>query len=324
MRRLAVLLLICGIGGGIAAPVSSSRAADLPGWQTEPVASMVPVFRAGCPRLDQRFARACAMAAQVPPGDEAAARAFLDAAFRPVYQGGGTVSGYFEITVAGSRTPNTAFPIPVLRAPGDPRRFSRAEIELGALAGQRLELLFLHSRADLFFLQLQGSGRVRLPEGEIRVGTAATNGRRQIDTADLFGDAGIPGRDLSIPGIRAFLARNPGQEDRLLRDPSYVFFRETPGLSPYYGPLGEFGLPLVPRHSVAVDTGVIPLGALLWLDARSSATGAALPHLVIAHDTGPQIHGPARLDLFFGAGEAAEQEGGRQYGAGQVWQLVPR
>jgi membrane-bound lytic murein transglycosylase A len=286
---------------------------------------MVPIFLAGCPRLPPAYARACAAAAAVPPGDEAAAHAFLDAAFRPVSRGTDTVTGYFEITVAGRRVPGGEFVIPVLRAPRDPRRFSRGEIVAGALAGRDLEFLYLRSLADLFFLQLQGSGRVRLADGqEVRIGTQATNGRPQIDTAVLFGDAGIPGRDLSIPGIRAWLAGHPAEQARLLRDPSYVFFRETPGLSPAYGPLGASGLPLVPGHSVAVDPNVTPLGSLLWLDATGSASHRPLAHLVVAHDIGPQINGPARLDLFFGAGEAAEQQGGRQFGPGRVWALVPR
>ncbi len=309
------LILACG----------AAWAQPLPGFAQEPAASMLPIFLAGCPKLPPAYARACAAAATVPPGDEAAAHAFLDQVFRPVFRGTDTVTGYFEITVDGRKRPDSAFTVPVLHAPPDPRRFSRAEILAGALAGRGLEFLYLRSEADLFFLQLQGSGRVRLPDGtELRIGTASTNTRPQIDTAILFGNAGIPGRDLSIPGIRAWLLSHPGESARLRRDPSYVFFRETPAISPEYGPLGASGLPLVPLHSVAVDASKTQLGSLLWLDAIGSASRRQLPHLVVAHDIGPQINGPARIDLFFGAGEAAEQQGGRQFSPGRVWALVPR
>ena len=286
---------------------------------------MVPIFLAGCPKLPPSFSRACAAAAALPPGDETAAHDFILQAFRPVYRGTDIMTGYFELSVEASRAPAVEFPIPLLRAPKEPRRFSRHEILSGALSGRGLEFLYVRSVADLFFLQLQGSGRVRLPDGsELRIGTQATNGRPQIDTAVLFGDAGIPGRDLSIPGIRAWLRDHPSEQARLLRDESYVFFRETPNLHPDYGPLSASGLPLVPFHSVAADANQTPLGTLLWVDVNSSARRRKLPHLVVAHDVGPQINGPARLDLFFGAGPEAEDEGGRQYATGRVWALLPR
>jgi membrane-bound lytic murein transglycosylase A len=289
------------------------------------MAAMLPVFLAGCTRLKPQFNRACAAASRVPRGDEAAMRAFLQTYFEAQYLGTDMVSGYYELSLRGSRVPAPGFSVPVLRPPANPQRWSKSEIEAGRLEGQGLEILYLRSRADLFFLHLQGSGRVRLTDGsEVRLGTIASNNRRQVSTEQLFGDAPIPGRDLSIPGIRAWLDANPAGEARLERDQSYVFFRETPELSPYFGPLGRFGLPLVPLRSAAVDDRVVPLGSLIWLETRASADQQPLPHLGVAHDTGDQIRGKARVDLYFGWGTEAEQVGGRQWERGQVWVLVPR
>ena len=299
----------------------------LPGWRTEVKSKSLAAFAVGCPMMtDRRWDRACRDITRVPAGDENAARDFIRTHFRPVMLGADVLSGYFELTVRGSRTPDKTYTVPVLRAPRDPQQFARPEIFGGALAGQGLEILYLQSEADLYFLQLQGSGRVILPDGRlVRLGTAADNARPRIPTEHLFGEAQIPEHDLSIPGIRAWAATHaPETNGRLARDQTYVFFRETPELPLLYGPYGAFTLPLLPLRSVAVDTRTTPLGAMLWIDANNTFSPVRLPHLVVAQDTGASIAGPARLDMFYGWGAEAELAGGHQHSNAKVWALIPR
>jgi membrane-bound lytic murein transglycosylase A len=195
-------------------------------------------------------------------------------------------------------TPSPAFPLPVLRRPANAQLYNRAEIFAGALAGRGLEMVWLRNAADLFFLQLQGSGRILLAEGGVlNVVSAGSNGRAPIATERLFGNAGLDNNDLS--GMR-----------RLMIDPSYVFFSKGPAR-------GALGAPLAPLRSVAVDPRYIPLGRLLWVKA------GALRRIMVASDTGAPIHGAHRADIFFGAGAEAEDQGGRLYESGMAWQLVP-
>ena len=185
-------------------------------------------------------------------------------------------------------------------------------------------MVWLTSAADLYFLQLQGSGRVRLDDGRVmRLGYAANNGRAPVATATLFADAALPNNDLSIPGLRAWIADHPGSGlARLSRDPSFVFFRES-GAAEARGHVGAQGAPLVPLRSIAVDPRYVPLGSPVWLDTVDSYTGRKLQRLMLAGDTGDQIHGAARADIFYGWDRAAEAQGGHQYAPGRSWLLRP-
>jgi membrane-bound lytic murein transglycosylase A len=320
MRIRFLLLLALVVFAPLAAVAQSSPFAALPGWTSGRVADAMPAFLAGCARPAPQWQRACADARALPPGDEGAARAFLERDFQPVRLGQVLVTGYYEIEVAGSRTPGGPYQVPVLAPPRDPARFDRGAIEQGALAGRHLEIAWLTSAADLYFLQLQGSGRIRLPDGStMRVAITAANGRASIPTSTLFGDAGIPGNDLSIGGIRRWIAAHPGQGTaRLSRDPSFAFFQEMRGLAPQLGHPGAAGVPLTPLHSVATDPAAVPLGTPLWI------AGGRVPSLVLAQDTGEPIHGAAHIDLFCGWGGPAEGAGGSLYTRSDAWVLMPR
>jgi membrane-bound lytic murein transglycosylase A len=309
-------------------PAEPASAFDsLPGWRSEPVLPGVREFAAGCQNIgDRAFSPACAAARRNPPASEIAARDFLRANFRPISLGSDRLTGYFEITVSGTRTQDRDHRVPVLRTPPSPTQFSRGEILAGALAGRGLEIVWLRNEADLYWLHLQGSGRVMLPNGtSVRVGTAAVNGRPHTGYSAMFNDLPIPGHDLSGPSVRAWGEAHPAEFHRYLsREAAYNFMRETASGAGDAGPLGHFGRNLVPMLSVAVDPATTSLGSMLWINGSNPSSHRFLPHLVIAHDTGPAIVGPARLDLFYGSGEEAEQAGGHQYAAGQVWALAPK
>jgi membrane-bound lytic murein transglycosylase A len=287
------------------------------------VEAIAPLL-AACPHLDASWQSICQAATYVRPGDETAARSFVEHHFQAVALGDNLFTGYFELDVKGSRVRGGPYQIPLLRSPRNPRQFDRASIEHGALAGQGLELLWLTSAADLYFLQLQGSGRVHLPDGAVvRVGYDTANGRTPTPTDALFRQAGLDGTDLSIPGMRSWIAAHPRRGYALLsHDPSFVFFHEDPN-PPQIGHIGALGAPLVALRSVAVDPQFVPLGSPVWVDTTDSFTGAPLRRLMLAGDTGDTIHGPSHTDIFYGAGRHAELQGGHMHAVGREWVLEP-
>ncbi len=324
-RRVWAVCVLLAAFASLASPARAQDVAQLPGWQNEHVAEVVALFSQSCPRLPSRFRAACDLAARVPAGDENAARGFVQAAFRAAYLGQALTTGYFELDVTASRSQGGPYQWPLLRPPPDPRRYDRAQILSGALAGRGLELLWFASAADLYFVQLQGSARVHLTDGgTIRVGGAAQNGRASIPSDRLFAGVAIANNDLSIPNLRVWAASHPQEaQTRLARETAYFFMAER-RLRADQGPLGALGVPLVPLRSVAVDPVAIPLGAPLWLDTSITAVRQPLRRMMLAQDTGEPIAGAGHIDIFFGPGAEAEAVGGRQHAQAGVWVLLPR
>ena len=268
----------------------------------------------------------------------------------------GRITGYFEPLLNGSRARGAPFVVPLHRPPPDlltidlssvhPELaglrlrgrlqpgangnrvvpyWSRAELTEPRLRGA--ELLWVDDAIDAFFLQIQGSGRVRLPDGSmVRVGYADTNGHPYRAIGRVLVERGeLTQEQASMQGIMAWARANPKRVDELLnQNPSYVFFRELPLGDPNAGPTGALGVPLTPHYSVAADPRFVPPGAPLLISTRHPETGAPLDRLVLAQDTGGAIRGPLRLDLFWGFGAAAASAAGRQRDDVQAWLLVPR
>jgi membrane-bound lytic murein transglycosylase A len=303
---------------------------------------------------------ACTAAKAVPATPEAA-RAFFEAAFVPFQatdrgEGTGLFTGYYEPLLTGARAPDARFRYPLLKRPADlvsvdlgqfdpelqGRRIAgrveqgrlqpypdRAAIERGALAGHDLELLWVDDDIAKFFLEIQGSGQVRLADGGIvRVGYADQNGHayRAIGR-DLIEMGAIPKEKMSMQAIRAWLEANPEQAPAVMaKNRSYVFFRELPDLARASGPLGAQGVPLTPGRSLAVDRKFLPLGAPLWLETTVPDPEGDRPlrRLVVAQDTGGAIRGPVRGDVFWGAGPLAEHRAGHMKSEGRLFILLPR
>jgi membrane-bound lytic murein transglycosylase A len=308
---------------------------------------------------------ACDAARTVPLGDDAAARAFFEANFTAsaVTDSGaaaaadraeGLFTGYFDPEVVGSRSPGGRYRFPLLARPGDLVQvdlgdfvddlkgravvgrvqgnrlvpyYDRQQIEDGALARRRLELLWLADPIDAYFLQVQGSGRVDLPDGKVvRVTYAGQNGRRSVLIGKILIDRGdIPREQISMQSIRAWLEANPDRiEDVLNQNPSYVFFREADDLRPDEGPPGALGVPLTPGRSLAVDRAFLPLGAPVFVDTTDPVTNQPWRRLAIAQDVGGAIRGPVRTDIFFGWGRDAEDRAGRMRKPGREYLLLPK
>jgi membrane-bound lytic murein transglycosylase A len=201
---------------------------------------------------------------------------------------------------------------------------TRAEIEDGALAGRGLELLWVDDPVDAFFLQIQGSGRVRLSGGStVRVGYDGQNGHPYVAVGRLLIERGVISRDkLTMAAIRAWMKQYPEAGATLRREnPSYVFFREISG----DGPIGAEGAALTPERSIAVDRAFIGLGIPIWLEADERfAAAESVRRLVVAQDTGGAIKGPVRGDVFWGTGNAAADRAGVMNARGGYYLLLPR
>lgn len=280
-------------------------------------------------------------------------QAFVPMAVRNGRRDQGKFTGYYEPELRGSLRKQGAYQVALLRAPenlvavnlGDfnpqwrGQRIAgrvkdgklrplqaRAEIVAGALASERLELLYVDDPVDAFFLHIQGSGRVRLDDGRvIRLGYAGQNGHPYVAIGkNLVQSGAIRREDISMQSIRAWLDANPGERDAVLNaNPSYVFFRELAGGDPALGPPGAQNVPLTPGRSLAVDPDFHALGVPVWLDSMTP-DGDALQRLMVAQDTGGAIRGPVRGDVFWGFGEQAAEIAGRMNSDGRMFILLPR
>jgi membrane-bound lytic murein transglycosylase A len=236
-------------------------------------------------------------------------------------------TGYFEPELAGSRERTARFTVPIYRRPPElpeGRHWAtRAEIEReGLLAGRGLEIAWLADPVDTFFLQVQGSGRIRLEDDTvIRVGYGGRNGHEYRSIGQELVHRGIlPAHRVSAGRIRDWARRNPEAGRALLyHNPSYVFFREV-AVAPDTGPLGAMNRPLTPLRSLAVDPAHVPLGAPVWVE---KAGRAPLSRLMVAQDTGSAIKGAQRGDVFYGSGEAAGRAAGAVKDPGRMVVLLP-
>jgi membrane-bound lytic murein transglycosylase A len=314
-------------------------------------------FRKSCPALLKRADRSGLAA----PGDWTAScgaaktaadpQAFFRDHFRAVTISGGEgfATGYFEPEIAGSRTAAPGFATPLYKRPPDlveadlglfaadldGRKLrgrivdgafvpypDRAAIMAGALSGKGLELAYAADPYDAFFLEIQGSGRLRLPDGSImRVGYAAQNGRAYVAIGKVLIERGaLPKGGANMNAILGWLRAHPAEAQGVLAaNPSVVFFRELTG----EGPIGAMGVAVTPNVSVAADPAFIPLGAPLLVET-TLPDGSALTALMVAQDTGGAIKGANRIDLFRGSGDKARAEAGAQAAKARITVLLPK
>lgn len=303
--------------------------AELDGWARDNHAEALTTFRETCDLLtDPDWTPLCRLAADVGGGDDAA-RNFFELFFRPVLIGEppALFTGYYEPELQGSpvRTPRHAWPI--YRRPPELQEgqayYDRAAIEGGALRGRGLEIAWLDDPVEAFFLQIQGSGRIVMPDGSVvRVGYNGRNGHvyRSVGQEMIRRGTHTPDQ-VSAQAIRAYVARNPRAGAALLNvNPSYVFFRKLPDLPPEKGPIGAMGRSITAMRSIAVDPAYTPLGAPVWVERDGAG---AFRRLMVAQDTGGAIKGAQRADIFFGTGDAAGDAAGAVKDGGRMLVLLP-
>ena len=348
-----------------------SAYSELPGWTDDRIEEAWPAFRVGCkalvarPRTQALWHAPCAIAETIDERDATAIRQFFETNFTPyrvtASDGNvrGLVTGYYEPLLFGSRTSSATFAQPLYAPPDDlliveladlypelkgkrvrgrldGRRvvpyWARADIDAGKANTNGKALVYVSDPVDAFFLQIQGSGRVRLDDGSVmRVGYADQNGQPFRSVARILIDRGeLTMGEASMQGIRAWGRLHPDLLPALLdENPSYVFFREVPPAAPgslearIDGPIGSLGVPLLATRTIAVDPRSIPLGAPVFLATTEPLSESWLRRLVMAQDTGGAISGPIRADYFWGFGAAAGELAGRMRQPGEEWLLWP-
>jgi len=309
------------------APAEILRFADLEGWAEDDHRAALVSFRETCDLLtDADWVPLCRLAADAGETPEGA-RQFFELFFRPVVIGAppALFTGYFEPELDGSpvRTPRFAWPIyrrpPELR---DGQVFhTRAEIEQGILRGRGLELAWLDDPVDVYFLQVQGSGRIRMPDGRVmRVGYAGRNGHQYRSVGQEMVRRGTHSLDQVSAQEIAGYVRNQAGTELLNINPSYVFFRRVDEVPAEKGPIGAMGRSITAFRSVAIDPAFTPLGAPVWVE---KAGADPIRSLMVAQDTGGAIKGPQRADIFYGTGPAAGDAAGTVKDGGRMVLLLP-
>jgi len=334
-----------------APPLLAFPITALPGWNSDDTAAALTAFVRGCKAItlmpaDQSLGgiglsaqtagqaglwqNTCAVAENVAPGNQAAAQGFFEDYFN-AYQidEPAVITGYFEPEYPGSKNPAPGYNVPLYAKPADPNLASmtRAEIDQGGLYRQAPVTAYLADPVDAFMLQIQGSGRILLPDGNIlRVGFDGQNGQHYTPIGRILVQAGdLPANGVSFQTISAWLKANPAQAQSIMeQNTRYVFMRPLGPLPDDQGAPGALGVPVTAGRTLAVDEADIPLGTPVFVSTTDPVTNAPLDRLTIAQDTGGGIHGAQAADLFFGAGPDAEETAGRMQQPGSLYLLLPK
>nr|WP_223162972.1 murein transglycosylase A [Roseivivax sediminis] len=302
---------------------------DLDGWAEDDHAAALDTFLNTCRDLRDPDWRALCSAAADHRDD---ARQFFELFFRPVRITHGSeealFTGYFEPELDGAPHASPTYRYPVYRKPPEvqddtPWLTRRDILSSPVMVGRELEIAWVDDPVELFFLQIQGSGRIRFPDGSVvRVGYGGFNGHdyRSIGQ-ELIRRGTLEPHEASAEVIGNWVRDNPGEgEELLMHNPSYVFFREVSEVPADKGPLGAMNRSITPMRSIAVDPDYVPLGAPVWIEKEG---GGPLNRLMVAQDTGSAIQGAQRADIFVGTGSAAGAQAGTYRDPGRMVVLLP-
>lgn len=349
-------------------PLKPANWSDLPGWSDDKtLVEAFPAQLQSCNALGKKptWQEACTAAKALSDSqrkDPSALRAYYQKHYKP-YQlvqndgaGNGLFTGYYEPLLQGAKEQNGKARYPIYGTPPDlltielgdlfpelkGKRvrgrladgnkvipyWTREQIEANPTRMHAKTLAWVDDAIELFFLQIQGSGRVQMPDGSrLRVGYADQNGQPYQSIGSVLIKQGALTKDTaSMQGIQNWARNNPAKVQSLLNaNPSYVFFRILPTdpNNPDAGPPGALGVPLTPGRSIAIDPRATPLGAPVWLDTTYPNSNKPMQRLVLAQDTGGAIKGAVRADFFWGFGAEAGKEAGRMKQSGQMWALLP-
>lgn len=343
-----LLLTACAGEGGDPnrAILTQASYKDLPNWRNDKHAEAYKLFVDSC-RVNDKLRSAyvtkagnvigdrsawrnvCAMAYRFsnPTNDEA--QQFFEANFTPYRittpaSNKGRLTGYYEPLLRGSLKREGRYQTPVYAMPSGATYPSRAQIEAGALRGRAPILLYVDDPVMLFFLHIQGSGKVRLPDGRIvGINYAGQNGHSYVAIGRVMKQEGLL-EEITMQTIRDWLYANPREAKRIMNtNPSYIFFKKSPGDQTAKGALG---IPLTAGRSIAIDDERSTYGVPIYIATIShDVRGNESPYqrLMIAQDTGGALIGAHRGDIFFGRGEFEEYQAGNQNALGKVFWLLP-
>jgi membrane-bound lytic murein transglycosylase A len=325
-RSVLCLAACLAAGASFADSTRVLEYGDLHGWAEDDHQAALDVFLSTCEDMsDPDWATLCRIGQET--GDP---RRFFELYFKPTLIEDGTemlFTGYYEPELDGARERSETYRYPLYALPAeaaDGPWLTRAEIEKNAaLEGKGLEIAWLGDPVDVYFLQIQGSGRIRLKDGTaIRVGYAGKNGHSYRSVGkELIRRGILEEHAAGAEQIREWVGEN-GEEGRraLHHNPSYVFFREVSHVPGGKGPLGAMNRSLSALRSVAVDPHVVPLGAPVWIEKEGQEP---MQRLMVAQDTGAAVEGAQRADIYFGTGDEAGQEAGTIRDGGRMILLLP-
>jgi membrane-bound lytic murein transglycosylase A len=325
-----VAFLLAAVMGGQASGDVSYRVLDfdqLDGWADDDHAAALAVFRNTCGDMkDPDWTSLCKFADADPDPKQ-----FFELFFRPVLIEDGEpalFTGYFEPELDGDLYPSARFQYPVYAMPEEAKESNpwltrRDILDTDVMKNRGLEIAWVDDPVELFFLQIQGSGRIRLPGGRsIRVGYRGANGHpyRSIGV-ELVNRGVYDAHQVSADVIKNWVRRNPEEGRELLyHNPSYVFFREVSRVPADKGPLGAMNRSVTAMRSIAVDPFYVTLGAPVWIEKDGADP---MRRLMIAQDTGSAIKGAQRADVFFGTGDKAGRAAGKLRDPGRMFVLMP-
>jgi membrane-bound lytic murein transglycosylase A len=323
---------------------------SLPGWKDDKTLKALPAIKRTCAAILKKDPNApmltrsdsggtasdwhpfCNQILSDPPQTEAALRQEIQRHLKPYLvacsgNSAGLFTGYDEPELRGSRHRHGRYQTPLYRLPGSKIRYKgmpRSRIVRGGLKGRGLELAWVDDPVAAFFLQIQGSGRIRLENGQImRIGYAGTNGCGYHAIGKTLIERGaLSSSNVSRQSITAWLKAHPREAESIMSlNKSYVFFQVRHG----EGPIGAHGVALTPQRSLAVDREYISLGTPLWINLEHPDVGAPrIQSLVVAQDIGGAIKGGVRGDLFWGCGAEPAELAGRMKSRGEYYVLLPK
>lgn len=328
-------------------PIASFSAVSwqaLPGWQDDDLSQAWPAWLKSCEALRKRnselnWRQVCSQVTNISVRDSQAIRRYFESNFQ-AYEirnsagsETGLVTGYYEPVMNGSQTRTSLYSVPLYAYPNAWRQTrpnpgpSRAElISSGVLKGS--EIAWVQDPVAAAFMQIQGSGKIRLQDGRVlRLGYAGTNEQPFKSFAQwLLDKKEITRSEATMQGISQWAKRNPDRVNEMLNaNPRFVFFKELPGnVSADLGPTGALNVPLTAERSIAIDLQAMPLGAPVFLSTTKPLSDQVLQKLVMAQDTGKAIVGGVRADYYWGSGDSAGEMAGRMKQNGKMWVLLPR
>lgn len=367
MKKITYLLLALSITSLASSKPQLKKTSfdQLPGWQTDAQQNGLKAFKKSCRsliRTSHRYKEPCQILLNQPVISKPFARHYLKEYFTPYKviaksKTTGLFTGYYEPSVKGSLTKTSYFDVPIYAKPKglvkvDLGRFNsrlrgrksfrilkngryyelptRKQISDGPLLKGAPILVWVHSKVDRFFLQIQGSGSVILRNGKrVLLGYDGQNGKKYYAIGRYLIQIGALTRhNVSMQSIRDWLSKHPHKAEMVMnKNPSFVFFRRLKTDQP----IGAHGVEVTPMRTLAVDPRYTRLGTLVWLatylplKAGGNITeGIEFQHLMVAQDTGGEIKGPIRGDVFFGSGTDARWLAGHMQSSGRMWVLLPK
>ncbi len=337
ITALAALLAGCTSLSHSNKLVEPARFSDLKGWDNQHIIETRPAINNSCQKLNRenysgnlplgsysQWQKVCQQLTRI---DDSQLKSFFEKHFNVVQiapDRKGLFTGYYTPVYEGRRHKEPGFETPLLKLPdGNLRNKSRAEIEQYIHSGKVSDhqvLVWLKNPVDVFFLQIQGSGNIRLKDGSLLyAGYAGNNGGKYVAIGRVLRDRGDLGT-VSTGSIKQWLADNPEKQQWLFnQNPRYIFFKENPS-----GAITAQRVAATTQRTLAVDPNFIPYGSLLWVDTKLTINQQPYRQLMVAQDTGSAIKGIVRGDIYMGVGKQAAALAGPQQAPGKLYALVPK